>query len=552
MKSSLSLAETRRRSWEEGYRTIKENYGVFSHFLSIAQSYLHHRDYCAAALFAEIAAYSATWKHAGFFANREVEDLLLAIGRMGLEENRTATIKKPLDPARPKILHVASWVTGLQGLNRLLWRWIMCDSLRSHSLAVTGHELDKIPEILREAVVQSDGYIYALDETTGNILRRAKKLRELAASADLVVLHCQTEEVLPLIAFANKQCPVLFVNNADHAFWLGVSVSDLVINLRESGRRLSGERRGIVAERNVLLPTLIDRRNRIRDRNVAKKTLGLQSDTILLLSIARAPKYKSFDGVSYAQAHVPVLLKHKDAVLWVIGPEEDEDWRKAYETSGGRVRAFGYRWDTDIFYEAADVYVDSFPIVSITSLLEAGSYGLPLVSRYPYSDACRVLGADTPALDKCITRAKTLEEYQSVLSRLIGSRVLREQLGKQSRKAIEEMHFPENWLPILEDIYSRATRCSGLEQNIPPDKIYLCELDEKIPKLYGLEMSLDEFLFHRYLKQFPARDRMRLCLRLGVSHPYFISRRALTYGLRKLGMKDALRRLLRRLKMSRE
>ena len=38
---------------------------------------------------------------------------------------------------------------------------------------------------------------------------------------------------------------------------------------------------------------------------------------------------------------------------------------------------------------------NSFPIPSNTSLLEAGLYGLPLVTYYPFGDGCEVMGADS-------------------------------------------------------------------------------------------------------------------------------------------------------------
>jgi hypothetical protein len=524
-------------NWEAATSSsLEENHKLFTIFLRHAQKSFVRGRYETAALYAELAAYCATWKHAGFFASRSLEDLLLAIGGKNADGGPTREVKDKLESIPARILHVATWVEGLQGLNRLLWRWMQVDNSRVHSVVVTGHDLQRVPGPLKDAVLKSKGTIQALDESTGGVLARARRLRSVAALADLVVLHLQTEDILPLIAFADGRGlgPVLFVNNADHNFWLGASVSDLVVNLRESGQRLSIDRRGTTSDRNVLLPILLDRRWRTQDRNEAKRKLGLNPDSVLLLSVARWPKYQPFGGVSYPQSHLPVLMQHREAVLWVIGPHQDKEWRRAGEHTGGRVKAFGPRADTTPFYEAADVYVDSFPIVSITSLLEAGSYGVPLLSRYPYSDKCGILGADTPALAKCITRARTLDEYHSLLSRFIERKELREELGARAKKAIEETHYPENWLPVLESVYARA--CDGSRRAarpLLPDECCQGEPDIYIPEVYRMGERIEQVLVH-YIGRFPLDERARLLMQFAPSLPYVWFRRLVGRNLRRL------------------
>ena len=57
----------------------------------------------------------------------------------------------------------------------------------------------------------------------------------------------------PVLAFADKRCPpVALLNHADHIFWLGSTISDLIINQRDIGKVLSEERR--FARHNTVLP----------------------------------------------------------------------------------------------------------------------------------------------------------------------------------------------------------------------------------------------------------------------------------------------------------
>ena len=108
-----------------------------------------------------------------------------------------------------------------------------------------------------------------------------------------------------------------------------------------------------------------------------------------------------------------------NALLLAIGPESSESWQRAAAASGGRIVALGERPDTATFYEAADIYVDSYPFSSITSMLEAGSYGLPVVTCCPYQGDSRVLGSGAPGLSDVMVRTSNPVQYRVALNRLI-------------------------------------------------------------------------------------------------------------------------------------
>ena len=74
----------------------------------------------------------------------------------------------------------------------------------------------------------------------------------------------------------------------------------------------------------------------------------------------------------------------------MVGAGERPDWTAAVERTNGRIVTYPERAGTSVLYDAADIYVDSFPAVSITSLLEAGSLGIPLVTRDPFGEASTI------------------------------------------------------------------------------------------------------------------------------------------------------------------
>jgi hypothetical protein len=224
--------------------------------------------------------------------------------------------------------------------------------------------------------------------------------------------------------------------------------------------------------------------------------------------------------VNFAEAHVSLLNKYQNAILIVIGAgDSGEDWSEAIALTEGRIKVLGETKDTATFYQAADIYVDSFPFVSITSLLEAGSYGVPLVSRYPYqSDDCGVLGSDMPGLADNLIRVNNLKEYTQVLVELVENEEYRLSLGEASRDKIAANHWGENWQRLLEDIYSQAMTVP--QQTIIPQGIAemsLGEPDVFLPSVNRTEICT---VVHWHLPLMPFVQRWRLWLSLVKKYGY--------------------------------
>jgi hypothetical protein len=247
-------------------------------------------------------------------------------------------------------------------------------------------------------------------------------------------------------------------------------------------------------------------------RREAKRRLGLEEETVVLLSIARPHKYLPLKGQGFVDVLTPVLEEHEHARLLVIGPEHTDQWERASRRTNGRIRALGLRQDTAVYYQAADIYVDSFPVISITSLLEAGSYGLPLLTRSLHSDQSTVLGADTPALKRCLQRVDAIEEYQSTLSGLIEDETLRLRLGEMTRHNIADVHTGAKWKQALENVYRLAAE-------VPPvawrsdgvDEPRADEVDLLLPRLFAQEPDLDAIIQFN-LRLLPIDLRWKLWL----------------------------------------
>lgn len=442
--------------------------------------------YAQAALAAQIAANHAVSWHAGVFAHPELERLLRRLGEAALPF--TAPAGEPPDLSRGMaVLHVATELGAIGGHMRMIARWVQHDSGNIHSLALTRQNAP-IPDKARDAITATRGRVHQLNLARGGLLDWARALQALMAKADLVVLHAHNMDTIPMLALAGmKNRPrTVLLNHADHSFWLGVDFVDQVIHTRRSGLRLSSERRGVAAERSLLLPLCLEPQTRLGSRQEAKRQLGLPPDCVLLLTVARALKFRPIGGVSFADRLVPVLEANPNTRLIAVGPGGELDWCAAQAKVPGRIQAVRQTPDTDIYLEAADIYVDSFPFASITSLFEAGLIGLPLVTRNPFGEGCEVMGADSPGLDPVILRARDIEDFHGILTRLIRDGRLRDEIGERTKAQIAAVNTGEGWKRELAKMYRQVLSAPRLEHDPPLDAGPCFDnLDRLLPLVFG-------------------------------------------------------------------
>ena len=442
---------------------IAANFAAFEQRVRQAQDHYARGNREAAAVDAALAAHVATGTHCGIFWSPRLERLLNAIGRQ-LDDDVTSTSGRQPTQRYQNVLHVCTEVHQSGGLTNMISRWIKADRSRTYSIALTQHR-GPMPEHLSAAVAKSGGKLHHINHHIGGLFAWARSLRRVARQYDVIVLHIYCEDVIPMLAFAEPENvpPVLLLNHADHLFWFGPSISHAVINLRDAAKDLAASRRGIAPERNLLMPTIVDPTIRTRSRSEAKRSLGFDPERTLLVSVARATKDRTINGVTYADRHVPLLRKHPNAELVVVGAGEPEDWGPAIAAAGGRIRPLANQSDPRPYYEAADIYVDSYPFVSSTSLMEAAGYGVPLVSIFTAPDDARIFGINHVGLVGTALVATSDAEYNEMLTRLVVDEAFRHERGEAAREAIARMHAPPGWLTYLEAIYARSMELPPLD-----------------------------------------------------------------------------------------
>lgn len=426
----------------------------FNRLLRVAQRHMERGDLEQAAGIASVAANFAWEHHPGLFTSPDLEDLTVSLSE-AVHGRRTESRDASSRAATPvHVLHVLSRVFVAGGHTRLASSWISLDRSRKHSVVLTC-EQDAIPEDLQNQVEKSGGSVIRLGSAKRRLLETAHALASLAGNFDALVLHIHPFDVVPNIALASfsERPPVLLSNHADHVFWVGTRVSDSVVCFRPSGHHLASKRRGIPDERiaDIPLPIRLPRRNLATA--AAKDALGISRDRTVLLTVASEYKFQSLRRPDLLDILTPVLLKFPEAILIAIGPSQTGRWEAAAAQTGNAVRALGVLPNTSLYREAADIYLDSAPFSSNTSVLESASLGTPTIAYAPGRRADAVTICDLPGLEDSLIRGSDPETYTDKLARLISDPDHRQAVGQNLKSQIAQTYDPETWCATVSGIY---------------------------------------------------------------------------------------------------
>jgi glycosyltransferase involved in cell wall biosynthesis len=358
--------------------------------------------------------------------------------------------------SRPLCLHVMEEALPAGGLTSMATRWIRHDSERSHAVALLAQHAP-VPTALHEAARSSGGDVVQ-PPAGASFVARARWLRALCRrGAHVVVLHVGVSDVVFATALGVRGGPpVALVNHAAHAFWVGSTVVDLVLNCRgsEIEARWTALHRGA---RGAIVPIPLDAPQPLADaaatdaqaarRAALRDALGVPRAAPVMLTVGATYKFSATRSLDFVAALEGVLQRVPDAIVLAAGvPPDDDRWRAAGQRTQGRLRALGAMSHSRIkeLHAIADVYVDGFPIGTTTSLLEAGLCGIPAVLAP--ATAAPPYGTDGIALDAVLERPSNVATQQEMLIRLLEDAALRQRVGDRLAGSIRDHHTGVGWL----------------------------------------------------------------------------------------------------------
>jgi glycosyltransferase involved in cell wall biosynthesis len=405
----------------------------------------------------ELVADFAGMHHPGRFEDGAIENAALDLGRdlprssaVEWEPELLAKGEVSRADSRRRVLHVATVIKGIGGHTRTILNWMCKDRASQHSLALTSQGSVPIPRGFPDAIASAGGRLVSLPEEA-SIIARATLLRQVAVEhADLVVLHLVPYDVIPIAAFASPGGPpVALVNLADQCFWLGNTIADMVIQLREISLKTSREFRS--TRNDQLLPIPLVEPCPALGRRDARKQLGIPDDEVALLSVGRTLKYVPSERQNFFRTASRILDLNPQARMYLVGVRADDHAGAAGFVHHERLRFVGPIEDVTLYQRAADVYLEGFPFGSQTALLESVLPGIPCVRAY--APETTLLATEDFALTGIVQSPRDEGEYIATASRFIADRKERERLGAVLRQRVLHFHVEESWNQYLEQVY---------------------------------------------------------------------------------------------------
>jgi len=428
----------------------------------------------------ETAALYASAHHPGRLFDGAIENVALEIGK-NLDRNTVAEARaylrqRPLRDGRSdkyRVLHVSPGAWQIGGHTRTLRNWITIDQESRHSVLFTQAVDPALVAGIGEDLRRGGGESIVLPGRMG-LLVKAQVLRSIAqSSADLIVLHHSCNDVVPVVAFATSDLPpVAFVNDCDHAFWLGSSVADIIVNHREAGARWSEARRAPAV--NAVLPIPLAEPESCVGREEARRILGIPPDRLVLLTVGRAVKYRPTASHDFLKTLRKVLNGVPNSHLYVVGLSADEALEWQLDWKHPEIHLYGANPDPSIHRAAADLYLESMPFGSATALLEAGRQGLPVV--LPFAPTCELL-VTNHGLEDLLSNPPTEEEYIRQVQCLLNNVEERKRLGESLRNRICSQHTGEGWRRQLAGLCAHARALKHEPRPIPTTDCAVSVLD---------------------------------------------------------------------------
>ena len=395
---------------------------------------------------------------------------------------------KRSDQQPHRILHVLTEAYELFGHTKLCRKWIEIDSSGAkHDVVLLAQEAE-VPENLRESVKRKGGRLVRIDPALP-MLERARRLRAMAFSeADAVVLHVHPHDLLPNVAFGIEGGPpVIYVNHADHEFWVGGAVSDLVLDIRESGQEWTRWHRDIPRTRILPVPLeedplLLEGADGIAAlRNETRKRFGIGEHELVFLTIGSARKYEPMRGMSFLEAAEAILNRCPNARMIAVGPKLTGAWQAVAQRTGGRLLPVGNQSELGRFHAAADVYLEGLPAGSLTALLEVCLAGVPCVRsparvRPPHASDGIALASVAQPVD-----VPAYIHEAVMLANNVSTRIER---GQKLQRRVREVHCETGWRRQLEEVIPSLPKVHSLHLGQKPRPIAREESEFKLDYAY--------------------------------------------------------------------
>lgn len=467
--------------YKEYYNVIEQNQSCFREMLNKLNS---EREVIKQFNIASYALAYATFRGTGYYYSKDLESFYVGIAQALNIDNYDVPYEKN------SFLHVMTeaYLTG--GHTRVVERWInLSDKDQKHSVVLINN-IGIYPELLQENVKSRNGEFYILENP--NFLAKAVDLRKLGLNYEYIILHTHMYDPTATMAFGTDKFkrPVILFNHADHMFWIGKSIADIVADIKTINT-ISKSRKNL--DNTFKLGVPIDNRTiTLKNKDEARKLLGIPNDKKILLSIGSANKFDPVLGDSIVPFLKKILDSRKDVICYLMGPSQaNEYWKNVNQETNGKIIPLGpidYNKEYFDYINAADLIIDSYPMGGGTALMDCVMSGKPIIS---FESVFGQFDYITKSQSICHNECDFIEKVLKVLN----DEKYAKELSTELRTLFDEENSKKNWLKRLDELIEKTPKVHSvkdLSSEIEP--LYIDDRDVVIDLTYGSMAPKNEIL----------------------------------------------------------
>lgn len=448
-----------------------------------------------------IATY-AWHKHPGRFTDLRLEYWAAKIGAKIWADNDKAR-DSYVDSERVtlRILHVASETYAVGGHTRLLLNLIQGDPDSVHSLVVIRQHTKDVPFWLCNAIEASGGDIVSLALESYKQQVASLQLM-MCKEADKVFYHIHPNDGVAVAALAATPRPqVLIINHADHVFWLGSALSDVVICFREWALRNAMDCRN--AQKAMVLPIPLNFAPLGDDfKQRARKELKIDAGKVVILTVASFYKFIPAGKYNYFSTIRKIIALNPDVIVKIIGVSDKDDLNKINFKKHDRIELLGVINKPQLYYEAADIYIDAMPAGSYTSLLESMYFSCFPVLQFAPTETLNT--ENEIATKGVITHAQSEDEQISIMRAAIENREFREETAVFLSKRIKDNYTGLGWQLYLKEIYRDTSMAVLKVRSLKSElmkQVLVTQLDNDAALLSHSDKKSSEDILARWINE---------------------------------------------------
>ena len=455
--------------------------------------------------------------HAGYYADGRVENILFDFGRdIGRYVDRDRVDKKfaPLfsKERNYSVIHVATELYNVGGHTRLLYQFLKRYEDQRQVVVLTDQNIGNVPEWFVNGIGNIS--IVTFDDTSC-LFERAYILRRFSSASERVFLYHHPHDVIPVIAFADENCPPVVVHNHSHSwFWLGPSIADAVLVPTDFHKEFTLRTRPLKNVHCIPFTQIDDIGVFIeKSKAEAREKLNIAPTAFCIITIGTPGKFIPNSHYNFYLTAQKIVERFENVELFVIGIHP----HPKYNFDSHRIHFLGPVSDPDDYYKAADICLDALPQPSLGGTLFATLIGMacPLF-KYGVSSIFNAKNfMELKVYEEYIGNVTNERQYLDKLEFLINRPDIRIKIASELREKFVKMISKDSISGSIQEMLNLTDNKRHVSGRIPKG-VYFNDADSaEIAETCSLQdLSATIQYFDEY---FNIKDKISVIAHLSVS-----------------------------------